>query len=128
MSEPIDLDEVQRLCDAATEGPWRVWNAFDVISDDPPRVRTCAARIGPDDPNSQAGLVHRDGGDLSGRQEDLAFIAEARTLLPRLVVELLAAREVVEVARFHAEDHEGYPLPGLDDALKVYDEVTGKRP
>ncbi len=45
-----------------------------------------------------------------------------------LAEELHAAREVVELARRHADRHAPFPLPGLADAVAAYDRAAGATP
>jgi hypothetical protein len=78
------IDELRRIADAATPGPWSTTWAGDTLS-------------GPADARN---LPH-------GYPEDAAFIAAARTALPesleeieRLRAEVEAMRPVVELTRF----------------------------
>lgn len=94
MTEPItkaEREELHRLCDAATPGPWRV-------DDD----RVCDGRCGEPfkyNDGSVAGLIERHGGCLTIARDvesaNASFIAGARTAIPRL----LAALDEVEAER-----------------------------
>jgi len=52
--------------------------------------------------------------------------ALAGTAGQAVAAELAAAREVVELARCHADGHTPYPLPGLSASLADYDQTIAK--
>lgn len=81
-----DLNELERLCDAATAGPWRSSNPH---GDEYFRVVSCA-------PNG------RMLGDKiafmainNKSKDDAALIAEARTAIPELIAEVRRLREKI---------------------------------
>ena len=78
-----ELERIQRLCKAATEGPWRAW-------------------VEGRDHQSGTSFIETAGGDieLSGATEaDFDFIAGARQDVPRLLDEVRALRAELERAR-----------------------------
>jgi len=93
MTEPVDLDAVEALCEAATPGPWvlPVANVFRVIAPDEPHT------------NKKEGIcpaypwrIVCDMGVPDGQGADARFIAEARTAVPALIArcrELTAERD-----------------------------------
>lgn len=86
-----DLERWQALCDAATPGPWKLWNGWGPAEDG--KYRVCG--IGPD--NSGTGITASDwpASDVAGRAEDLEFVAIARTALPALIAEVRRLRNSV---------------------------------
>ena len=83
----IDLTALRKACDLATPGPWEVWTSNSVR-------RITAQRQ--QDGGVMSAVTTRDGmPDLHGlnRDNDLAFIAMARTAVPELLdrVEALEA-------------------------------------
>ena len=81
-TEPIDLDAVQALADAATPGPWD--HATKTYDGGPLVV---AEGYGfPAEPLPAA------GGIVCYPDADAAFIAQARTLVPALIAELRETR------------------------------------
>jgi hypothetical protein len=100
---PVDLDEVQRLCDAATPGPWEIherfaetiWRGEEIIVD------------------STSGLA------------DTEFIAAARDLLPRMAAELRAAREVIAQVNTHCLSFSHPAWQAIAGALADYDQAVG---
>ena len=82
MVEPIDIEEVRALCEAATPGPWfcnHVWGGT-VMPHDAPRSRGWIALE-----------IHH--------KPDMELIAQSRTLLPRLGDEIERLR--AELDKFH---------------------------
>jgi hypothetical protein len=83
---PVDLDEVQQICDAAMPEPWvQSPNAADAVI-------TLAYPLPADVDTAE----HDYGGFVVGESmhpSEVAFVVAARTLLPRLATELRAARE-----------------------------------
>lgn len=76
------LDTIEALCTSATPGPWTA----DALSEE----YCYSIDAGEDTVVRQAGCSCCDDG-LIGRQADFQFIAESRSILPRLVA---AIREV----------------------------------
>lgn len=89
-AEPIDLDAVEALANAATPGPWIDMGDTDVYAGE---VR-CA------EPYT---AVCRDP-EMDDRPNDRAFIAAARTLVPEMAAEIRALR--ARVATLEAENCE----------------------
>ena len=82
MTDPRELlAEMQARCDAATEGPW-TWHCHQTFDGDEWAVF---------DEGDRALAMHRDGW-----MPDAAFIAAARTDMPRLIA---AVRAVLELHR-----------------------------
>jgi hypothetical protein len=86
---PLDLDAIEALCAAATEGPWKCWNGWGPKPDGDMAM----TRIGACD----RGGVHSGGGgrDIYATVEDAEFTAVARTALPQAVAEIRALREAL---------------------------------
>jgi hypothetical protein len=95
-SAPLDLPELKRLCDAATEGPWCYEPHGDtgqygvgvILDDDENHVNGL---------NENTDLLVSESVAVEvNRQPDAAFIAAARTALPDLIaeVERLTANEL----------------------------------
>ena len=84
MTDPLDLDALERLCEAATEGPWEAWmegepgNGVAHIEQVPAKL---TMTVGSDEP--ELGIYS---------WADANFIAAARTAMPRLILELKNAR------------------------------------
>lgn len=92
--DPDDLDNVERLCERATPGPWYRFGPpwfrenFGIVGGSPdPHVAKFVADLSPaeaiDDPARQ----------WARNPADAVFIAAARSLLPALAAELRRARE-----------------------------------
>jgi hypothetical protein len=93
MSERVDLDELERLSNAATEGPWEYWLTTK-------GKRKGSICVGPD--NSHIEFVI---GENKEGEDDAEFIAAARTAVPALIAELREARAAIERVRAeHRED------------------------
>lgn len=93
----MKLEDIRKLCDEATAGPWGMdWHNDDRTTRDIWRA------LGP--------IV--DG--KARAQADAAFIAMARTALPKLLAVAEAAREAAE--RTDSSDM-GWVLDGVRDAL-----------
>ncbi len=83
---PDELDEAERLANAATEGPWRVAGSDGIYG---PCPIVAAVTVPPD----TTPLVYVT-------TEDAAFIAAARTLVPALIAEVRRlARELADTKR-----------------------------
>lgn len=74
----IDVEAIRELCEAATEGPWEIWTSNS--------VRRISAR-GDGDVLSAYTARYDGMPDLCGRNldNDLRFIAAARTLVPQIL-------------------------------------------
>lgn len=69
---------LRELCEAATPGPWTWWTSCS--------FRRLSSGATGRDGDVLHGAKHHDGVcDVVGRDEDRAFIAEARTALPALL-------------------------------------------
>jgi len=75
-----DLDALEKLCEAATPGPWTADECGDVWAADDELVFLAASILEP--------RVRSDT-DVAN---DAAFIAAARTALPRLIAAVRASR------------------------------------
>ncbi len=123
---PMTLDELKRLCEAATPGPWE-WdyaspgwllggNAQPHADGQPGRLISCVLD----------GAVSDDGNDCNvlASDADRAFIAASRTYMPLLVAVAEAAGEVNrllnewDLVRQHSYAHENLhnALSALDSA------------
>lgn len=99
MSTEVDLDEAQRLADAATNGPWTIEasGGRDFTGEGWYQVEINFAD--PTEPG--AGLML---GDHENADADAEFIAAARSLVPALVLECRRLRsEVTVIASFSKE-------------------------
>jgi len=79
----LDLDELQRLCDAATPGPWKFGDGYAWFTVDGPDGREVC------ETGDATDAAHHDG----------AFIAAARDALPKLIAEVRRLREAERVNR-----------------------------
>jgi hypothetical protein len=93
----ITLDEMQKLCDEATCGPWEANKQYVRI-----QVK--------DDPYSLI-CWSDDGGFLRG--EDVFFIAASREFVPWAIKRIQKLEKVAEVARYTTCNHMG-------DAVEYY--------
>lgn len=86
------LSQLEALCQEATEGPWKVWNAYQ--NDLPVSY---AGRVGPEADDGFCGIRATEwpAKDLSAPPGDLAFIATARTALPEALAEVRRLREAL---------------------------------
>lgn len=84
---PEELDELEKLCAAATPGPWQATKNGWVTSKDGPLT--------------DEGFIINQAGDIPGGWSDTEFIAAARSALPRLLAAYRAVAE--ENARLKAE-------------------------
>lgn len=130
MSKPVDLNEVEALCTAATKGPWQhrfgdYGNNHGVFFG-PSWTQNIALQVG------GAG----NGGVIEAHA-NAAFIAWCRSGVPQLVAELKAARFVVAVAREVGHDswcgHGGTSkcdcnCSALFAELEAYDQAIGSEP
>lgn len=117
----LDLDELQRLCDAATRGPWKMC---------PKRVYFLAADGSPvcdiDDFDNYGPIELRGhGAEVSGNRPEGSmdanadFICAARDALPKLIAKVKELE--VEAAYWHKEwvtANNGKPCPPLEEAFK----------
>jgi hypothetical protein len=99
VTAPLDLDALDALTAAATDGPWTGAN-----------YRTALA-----------GLATSTGNHAA----DAEFIRVARTALPRAVAELRALRPVVEAARRATETDDVDDWNKLVDAVEQYERESG---
>lgn len=76
MTEPLDLDAIERRANAATPGPWATRRGHEWV-----RYVITEGRVIPD-------VVAIFNEDCSGRVSDAVFIANARTDVPALVAEI----------------------------------------
>ncbi len=96
---PAELDELERLANAATPGPWQnvAWKHDD---DDPPWDMPIIA--GPGD-EVVVGLLYYDGHHACCNEPDAALIAAARAAVPKLIAALREAwAEHVSLSAMHA--------------------------
>jgi len=89
---PAELDEIERRACAATEGPWT--SAWTV----PPDGGDERLIIGPEG-EDVVGQLWYDGAHIACTEPDAAFIAAARTDVPRLVAEVRRLRGIVDEAQ-----------------------------
>jgi hypothetical protein len=128
MSNQIDLDALQALCDAATEGPWSWWTS-------------CSFRRLSSDATGHDGDVMRgtviyvakqhDGVlDVVCRDADKEFIATSRTAMPALIarvreLERAVADEREACARVAAEIGDELHFSGDEDGYRGAANVYG---
>lgn len=95
----IDREELRRLCEAATPGPWKWWT-----SNSWRRLRSCRRDS---HPSVAEPIVARDGHpDMIISDADQAFIAAARTAVPALLDALEAAEaEILDTTWQDHADH-----------------------
>lgn len=90
----LDLEAIEKRVNAATPGPWRVWDS-------------CSwRRIGTEDRHHRRSTViepynsRSDGHpDLLAERDDLEFVAHAREDIPALLAEVRKLREAAEKAK-----------------------------
>lgn len=82
MTEPVDVAAIRARAEAATEGPWKLWNGWGPTRDGLMGFE----RMGPE----SGGRVFRHDAqqDLYATQADAEFIAAARTDVPALCDEV----------------------------------------
>lgn len=99
MTDPImqKLDEMQALCDAATEGPWRRHSFGLAGEDEPSSIVTHTGEFVWGDVCEGRFLFSTPGAD-SQEWDDAEFIASARTDMPRLIAALKAVLELTNEA------------------------------
>lgn len=86
-----ELAAIEARANAATPGPWKLWNGYDLAY---PNVGICGVcRIGPE--GSIAGVRGAEQRDVLGSSEDLEFIASARQDIPALIAEVRRLRDEV---------------------------------
>ena len=111
--EPIDLDAIQALTDAATPGPWTSWRKIPGVV----RIETTTGDA----------LVYHDPVDEDGQlitESDAEFITQARTLVPALIAELRETRAERDGYKARGRVYEGKVQTLRDDiraALAKYD-------
>lgn len=88
----MKLEDIRKLCDAATPGPW-VWHHAYPDGDrrDYSTLQSGVARVLDD--GSACGEYNKE---IDPHGDDAAFIAASRTLLPKLVAVAEAARAVTD--------------------------------
>ena len=84
-----ELDELRRLCSAATPAPWRA-----MVEGRDHSAGDSFIMIGREDDRDEDMYVSRDSGPAS--TPDLDFIAAARNYLPRLIDEIADLRRECE--------------------------------
>lgn len=80
------LAEIKRRCEAATPGPWSVWNTMQLFAHKDDAI--AAERIGPRYYTSIVGVYGEDGRDIHGFAPDMVLMAHARDDIPALVNEV----------------------------------------
>lgn len=117
----LDLDKAQRLCDAATPGPWHTFgppwfrDELGVLAGSPdPHTARFVADLSPME------ALGDDAAHWAQNPADAEFIATARTLVPKLVAELRAYHKAIEALRsWQPESHSRQTLLAcLDEALR----------
>lgn len=95
MTAPLNLDALQALCDAATEGPW-VWEDNKLGSPatgDGDHLTWDGGEDGLEGRGTR--IIETDGGYYPPRANDRAFIAAAREAMPALIQEVRRLRAKV---------------------------------
>lgn len=84
----IDREELRRLCNDATDGPWNAYIDLDDKFGSPERVTVAQSRRG----DATFGIIYEiDPEEGSNPERNAAFIAAARTAVPSLLEALEAA-------------------------------------
>jgi len=98
-----ELAEILEYCEAATEGPWTMreardeWTAHDIVAGENPERPKARIAIGMGDWELDV-------------KDDFAFIARARTDLPKLARELQEAKRLLRLWEFARANNRSYPL------------------
>lgn len=114
-NKPDWVAEARALCDAATPGPWMVPNGGINL-----RGKQISWNVTTDAPNGE-----RIGAAGCSNPEDAAFIASARTALPRALTALEAADVLAELAdrlvraTAEAEPEHASWIPSLRGAITL---------
>ena len=110
------LSEMRKIADAATEGPWEVKNNgyWSIIGENTFCVVTKAT-----DADGDAELITRDRNTL----ENAEFIAESRTMMPRLIEALELAikqrdSEIEAVPNFDTQEDEDAEFARLNKEIE----------
>ena len=72
----IDTDEMEKICAAATPGPWGFYGKFDGLEE---KYVTCGIR------NEKETVMNAPMGRLNANRGDVRFIAAARTGWPETI-------------------------------------------
>lgn len=77
-----DLEQIKQREQAATPGPWKMWNGWGPLIDVEPELMACE-RVGPD---YEGGFVPGEGAvDIYASRADFEFVAAAREDIPALL-------------------------------------------
>ena len=116
MTQP-DIEQIQARAEAATPGPWKMWNGWGPLINVEPELMACE-RVGPD---YEGGFVPGEGAvDIYASRADFEFVAAAREDIPALLAAIdgLTAEnakltEVVDVAAecYNARLDSDMPVP-----------------
>lgn len=91
----LDLDTLQRLCDAAAPGPWTLHDVNEGTGTPPAWHIANDAYHNPSDDGADAFGTFLD----FGYREDAEFIAAARTAMPELIAEVRRLQAVADAAK-----------------------------
>ena len=79
---PERIEEIERRVNAATPGPWKMWNGWGPLVDVEPELMACE-RLGPD---YEGGFAPGRGAvDIYATRADFEFVAMARTDVPAML-------------------------------------------
>ena len=102
-----DIEAIKARCEAATEGPWILWDGWERGSG-----ISCVASLGREGDWQDRLTPTYDGKEIQGPTADFEFIAHARQDIPSLIKRVEELQR--EVLKMTAE---------RDDALRVKNEV-----
>jgi len=92
---PERLAELRRLHEAATPGPWKLWNGWGPVAGTEYMV---VYRIGPEG-DEWVGIIadyrYPPSADLYAKREDAELVAAARNALPELLDEIQRLKGVI---------------------------------
>ena len=134
-----ELAQIRARVEAATPGPWRCWNGYELRRpvmrqpnpDASPHPDMAMGRIGPEVPFGSGITATRPFDDIRALRPDAEFVAHAREDVPALLAEVEQLRATLERERAdHAscEDTNARRFAALQDGItRIADENAAMR-
>lgn len=117
MSNSVDLEELKKLCEMATPGPWSYDQDAEFYQGDDEYAQSYI-NIGDARWSSPVPMT---GGDAAGLTNDAEFIAAARTAIPKLIAEIERLKALVEKEPDYCYDAENWEFTASwDDRCAVH--------
>ena len=85
----MKLEEIKKLCDEATPGPWVRHETYSDVW-----------FLGEKIMGNNKTIVYQNDGHNAGKEEDIKFIAASRTLIPKLLAVAEAAKKYMHIDHF----------------------------